>query len=298
MNPRLSVIIPVRNSAPGLRICLAALQAQSWPAEDFEVIAVDNGSTDDLEAVRRLFPRVRWLAESAPGSYAARNCGLRAAVGEIIAFTDADCLPDPDWLRQGAAALADGKTTVAGGEVPWLDPVGRDLNAYEILETIMFGLATIRQLIGERGFAITANLFTFRAVFERVGEFDAGLRSAGDREWCLRAVAKGEVLAYAGTAIVRHPRRSTRGEFFRKQLRLVGGRMALLRRERPGWRAMLSDLRKVSLLDPRVYAVAFGDPRAKGLARRIHFIGVALLVSLATTGEKVRLLLGGEPGRG
>jgi glycosyltransferase involved in cell wall biosynthesis len=298
MSPRVSVIVPVRNGALGLRTCLAALQAQSWPAAEFEVIVVDNGSTDDLEATRRLFPAVRWLQESAPGSYAARNCGLRHAAGEIIAFTDADCIPDADWLRQGVAALAGGDATVVGGEVPWLGPAGRALNAYEILETIMFGLPSIRDLIEQRGFAITANLFTSRAAFGRVGEFDAGLRSAGDREWVLRAVAKGEVLRYAAGAIVRHPRRSTREEFFRKQLRLVGGRMTLLRRERPGAGAVLADLRKLSLLDPRVYAVAFGDPRARGPGRRLHFAGVVLLVSLATTGEKLRLLLGGQPSRG
>ena len=172
------------------------------------------------------------------------------------------------------------------------------LNSYEILETILFGLGNIRLLIAERGFAITANLFTTRAVFDRVGEFDATLKSAGDREWVLRAVAKGEKLGYAGAALVRHPRRSTRAEFFRKQRRLVGGRMALLRRGRPKLGAVLADLRLVSLLDPRVYRVAFGDPRAKGFFRRAHFVGVVLLVSLFTTGEKLRLLVGGEPGRG
>jgi glycosyltransferase involved in cell wall biosynthesis len=298
MKPRISVIIPVHNGAAALRQCLAALEAQAWPRGEFEVIVVDNGSTDDLAATRRLFPGVVWLEEAAPGSYAARNRGLRQAAGEIIAFTDADCLPDPAWLGQGVAALAEGKATIVGGEVPWLDPIGRPLNAYEILETIMFGLADIRQLIEQRGFAITANLFTYRAAFARVGDFDADLKSAGDREWVLRAVARGEVLRYAGGAIVRHPRRSTREEFYRKQRRLVGGRMMLLRRSRPTLRAVLGDLRLASLLDPRFYRVAWGDPRARGFGRRIHFVGVALLVSLFTTGEKLRLLLGGKPGRG
>jgi glycosyltransferase involved in cell wall biosynthesis len=298
MTPRVSVIIPVHNGAEALRGCLAALQGQTLPPEEFEVLVVDNGSTDDLAATRRLFPEVRWLQESAPGSYAARNGGLRHAVGGIIAFTDSDCLPDVGWLQRGVAALAGGEATVVGGEMAWLDPVGRPLNSYEMLETIMFGLGSIRQLIEERGFAVTANLFTPRAVFARVGEFDAGLKSAGDREWVLRAVARGEVLRYAGDAIVRHPRRSNREEFFRKQRRLVGGRMILLRASRPTWGAVLRDLRLVSLLDPRVYRVAFGDPRAKGFGRRARFAALVLAVSLFTTGEKLRLLLGGKPGRG
>jgi len=298
MSLRLSVIIPVHNGAAALSACLAALDGQSFPRGDFEVIVVDNGSTDDLAPLRRLFPGVRWLQESAAGSYAARNTGLRQAGGPLLAFTDADCVPDAGWLERGVAALTAGPATIIGGEVPSIDPVGRDLNSYEMLETVMFGLGSIRRLIEERGFAITANLFTSRAVFDRVGEFDADLKSAGDREWVRRAVAKGERLGYAGDAIVRHPRRSTRAEFFRKQRRLVGGRMMILRRGRPGLGAVLADLRLVSLLDPRVYRVAFGDPRAKGPARRIRFVAVVLGVSLFTTGEKLRLLLGGKPGRG
>ena len=196
------------------------------------------------------------------------------------------------------AALAAGPATIIGCEVPWIDPVGRGLNPYEILETIMFGLADIRQLIEERGFAITANLFTTRAVFARVGAFDAGLKSAGDREWVLQAVAQGEVLRYAGDAIVRHPRRSSAEAFFRKQRRLIGGRLAVLRRGHPPRRAILAHLREVSLLDPRVYRVAFGDRRARGFGPRLRLVGVLLLVSLFTTGEKLRLLLGGCPGRG
>jgi glycosyltransferase involved in cell wall biosynthesis len=298
MSPRVSVIIPVHNGAHSLGACLGALEGQTLARADFEVIVVDNGSSDDLAPVQALFPAVHWLREGVVGSYAARNTGLRHARGEFLAFTDADCVPEAAWLERGVAALAAGPGTVIGGEVPFLNPVGRELNSYELLETVMFGLGDIRRLIEERGFAITANLFTSRAVFGRVGEFDAQLKSAGDREWVLRAVAKGEILRYGGDVIVRHPRRSTRAAFFRKQRRLVGGRMDLLRRSRPSLGAVLHDLRLVSLLDPRVYVVAFGDPRPKGLGRRIRFAGVVLLVSLFTTAEKLRLLLGGKPGRG
>jgi glycosyltransferase involved in cell wall biosynthesis len=297
-SPRISVVIPVRNGAATIPRCLECLRAQTWPREDFEVLVIDNGSTDGLEAVAGRHPEVRWLRDEGGGSYSARNRGLREARGEVIAFTDADCLPDPSWLERGVAALGRDGAGVVGGEVIWLDPVGRDLNACEILETIMFGLADIRQLIAERGFAITANLFTRRDVVARVGPFDAGLRSAGDREWVHRAVARGEALRYGGDVIVRHPRRSTLREFLRKQRRLVGGRLMLLRREHPGWRQILADLRKASLLDRRLYRVVFGDPRARRWPRRIELIAVGLLVSLVTTGEKLRVLAGGEPSRG
>jgi glycosyltransferase involved in cell wall biosynthesis len=294
--PRVSVIIPVRNDAASLRLCLAALQRQDYPADDFEVLVVDNGSADDLPSLRRAYPAVRWLEEGGTGSYAARNRGLRHAAGEIIAFTDADCVPDPAWLREGVAALAAGNATIIGGEVPFLDPVGRELNAYEILETIMFVLGSVQRLIAERGFAITANLFAPRAVFARVGEFDPAFKSAGDREWVHRAVARGERLRYSAAAIVRHPRRSTRAAFYRKQRRLVGGHLTLLRREHPGLGAVLAYLRMVSPLDSRVYRVAFREPRARHF--RLRFAATVLAVSVVTTGEKIRLLLGGSPARG
>ncbi len=295
--PPVSVIIPVRNGAEVLPRCLEALRRQSWRG-GAEILVVDNASTDDLEEVRRRFPEVRWFRDEGPGSYSARNRGLEEARGEIIVFTDADCQPDSTWIEQGGAALNRDGATIVGGEVVWLDPAGRDLNACEILETVMFGLADIRQLIAERGFAITANLLTRRQVFYRDGRFDAALRSAGDREWVHRAVGRGETLRYGEDVTVRHPRRSTLTAFLRKQRRLVGGRLMLLKRSHPGVRDVLGDLRKASLLDGRLYRVIFFHPGARRWRRRIELIAVGLLVSVVTTAEKLRVLAGGEPSRG
>jgi glycosyltransferase involved in cell wall biosynthesis len=295
--PAVSVIIPVRNDPDSLGRCLDALRAQTFPAGDFEVIVVDNASTQDLGGVRRGHPEARWFRDEGSGSYSARNAGIREARGSVIAFTDADCIPDPRWLETGVAALGSG-AGVVGGELVWLDPVGRGLNSWEILETVMFALGSIRQLIEERGFAITANLFTRREAFDRVGMFDDKLRSAGDREWVQRAVAGGLALRYCGEAIVRHPRRSTARDFLRKQRRLVGGRLDLLRRSKPGPAEILADLRKISLLDGRLYRVIFGDPRAKGMNRRMRLFGAGVLVAVVTTAEKLRILCGGSPSRG
>ena len=105
--PFVSVVIPVFNDAERLRLCLSALAQQTYARSRFEIIVIDNGS-DDLVPVKDLvavYDNATLAVESLPGSYAARNRGLELAKGEAIAFTDADCIPDPDWLERGVARL-------------------------------------------------------------------------------------------------------------------------------------------------------------------------------------------------
>jgi glycosyltransferase involved in cell wall biosynthesis len=101
---RFSVIVPTYNRKNTLRRCLTAATGQDYP--DYEVIVVDDGSTDGTgEMVRREFPQARcFRQEENRGPAAARNCGIREASGEVVAFTDDDCLVPADWLRR----LADG----------------------------------------------------------------------------------------------------------------------------------------------------------------------------------------------
>src|SRR5207244_1921243 len=103
-SPVASVVIPVFNDRQRLERCLDALEQQTYPAERFEVIVVDNGSTQTLDDLATRY-RIQLGRESRPGAYAARNRGLAMAVGEVIAFTDSDCLPDRDWMERGVAAL-------------------------------------------------------------------------------------------------------------------------------------------------------------------------------------------------
>src|SRR5262245_46024865 len=103
--PFVSVIIPVYNNPDGLRRCLHALEAQTYPKSRYEIIVVDNGSDTPPADMVRAFDRVTLLEEAVPSSYAARNRGLAQARGEVIAFTDSDCIPAPDWLAHGVANL-------------------------------------------------------------------------------------------------------------------------------------------------------------------------------------------------
>ncbi|MEA5597375.1 glycosyltransferase family A protein [Rivularia sp. UHCC 0363] len=108
----ISVVIPVQNDSQRLAQCLQALQRQSYP--NFEVIVVDNNSTEAIRPICQQFA-ARYCRETQLGNNAARNRGIAIAVGEVIAFTDSDCIPDPDWLAQGMAAMQ--YSPIVGGAI-------------------------------------------------------------------------------------------------------------------------------------------------------------------------------------
>lgn len=294
-----SIIIPVRNNPEGLQHCLEALQKQTYSADLFEIFVVDNASTRPLDAVKARFRHVNWLYDAGSGSYSARNRGLIEAKAEIVAFTDSDCIPDPRWVEEGVAALRSGRGTIVGGNVILLDPVGRGLNVYELIELVTSAVPdNSKRIVEERGFTTTGNVFTYRANFDRWGKFDTTLKSAGDREWVMRAIKNGERLIFGERVIVRHPRRSTFGPMVLKFRRHVGGRLTLMKRAGLTAGQVLRELFELSLLDPKVYIIPFKLPHIKGAKMRLHFIGMALLVSVIITTEKIRVFLGGSTSRG
>jgi glycosyltransferase involved in cell wall biosynthesis len=202
--PRISVVIPVLDGAKVLPGCLDALVGQR-DAPRFEVIVVDNGSRDATAAVARehsVHPRV--VSESARGPYAARNTGIAAASGEIIAFTDADCVPDERWLAEGAAAI-DGGAGLVGGAIEQR-PSTR-ATVWERYDAAMYLAQDL--YVAEQGFAATANLFVRAEVFSRLGSFRPELVASGDQEMCRRATAAGFPLVYAPAARIEHHPRAT-----------------------------------------------------------------------------------------
>jgi glycosyltransferase involved in cell wall biosynthesis len=102
----ISVIIPMYNAAATVEACLEALSQQSVGRECYEVVVVDNNSTDESGAIVKRYPVVL-LHEGRQGAYAARNRALQVAEGPLIAFTDPDCVPHPDWLRRLIEAMED-----------------------------------------------------------------------------------------------------------------------------------------------------------------------------------------------
>jgi len=228
-----SVIVPVRDAAATLGDCLDGLAAQQLTDVGFEVIVVDNGSQDGTPQLARAHPlKPRVIFESRPGSYAARNAGLAAAQGKIVAFTDGDCYPAPIWLARGLRALQ-ATELVAGRVRPHLSSAPTRWERFDAGHHV-----DQRKYVEVLGFGATANLFVRRAVFDRIGDFDGTLRSGGDREFCTRATAAGFRLGYASDAEVTHRSRRTAGETWRLHRRLGVGLRDLCKRgmQPPAWR--------------------------------------------------------------
>lgn len=291
-----SVIIPFHDGIGLLETCLGALAQQTYPRDRTEVLAIDNGTRADLRTLQARFPGVRWLSEAQPGSYVARNRGLAEARGEIVAFTDSDCRPARTWIARGVQALESSGATLVGGRVDYLDP-GRPLNTCEHFEEMVFLLGKQRTLVEQRNIAATANLFTYRAVIDRVGPFDPKLTTFGDGAWTMGAVAKGETLRYADDVVVEHPRRSTPREILKKARRVSVGRLIQLKKQKAPWAARARELWRQSLLDPALHRLAFtrsGVPRQQ----RLKLLFAFQLVSAVCTWEKVKVLCGGRAFRG
>ncbi|WP_026340406.1 glycosyltransferase family 2 protein [Thioalkalivibrio thiocyanoxidans] len=216
-----SVIVPVYNHwglVPGLLDCL---QAQTFPQESFEVLLVDNGSTD-YEPPESLPDNVRILNCETPGSYAARNIGIEAAAGDWLAFTDADCRPDPRWLEAmfGQAQQEGQRALLAGAVEMYTDSACP--NAYEIYDLIR-GIPQAHYV--RRGYAATANLLVHRSVMAMLGGFDSTRYSGGDAAFCRRACASSYSIQFVSDAVVRHPARESWKEVVSKARRIKGGQV-------------------------------------------------------------------------
>ncbi len=228
--PDVTVVVPHYNDYARLDRCLAALAAQDFDGT-CEIVVADNDSPGGAERLAATVAgRARTVVATAKGAGPARNAGVAAARGRILAFTDADCLPEAEWLAAGIAAL-DGAETIVGGCMTVLS--GAPRSGAEAFETVFaFDNAAY---VRTKGFTVTANLFVSHALFDRVGPFRTGLSE--DVEWCWRARAAGARLIYAANAVVGHPARRDWRELAAKWERLTY-ETYLLDRERgksSGW---------------------------------------------------------------
>jgi glycosyltransferase involved in cell wall biosynthesis len=200
-----SIIVPVYNGAPTIRQCLDSILALGFPRDRFELICVDNASTDATPAILRDFREsAQVIRETRRGAAAARNAGLRAAGGKWVAFTDADCTVDPGWLDYLLAPLRNGHADAVGGRI-----LARPLAG--LVERFGDRVHDHRAAI-ERSwppYLITMNLAMPLALLERHGGFDERWLRSQDSELSFRLTCAGCRFAYAPEAIVRHYHRST-----------------------------------------------------------------------------------------
>ena len=190
---KVSVIVPVHNTAAHLERCIAALVGQDYPRAAFEILMVDNNSTDGSADILARAAGVRALAETKQGSYAARNRAVREARGAVLAFTDSDCAPGPGWLRAIEAGLAQpGVQVVLGCRRPARDRgLVRLLADYENKkDEHVFASPVV-----DRYYGFTNNMGVRRSTFERYGPFVE--RPRGSDTIFVRRVVEGEGCAAA-----------------------------------------------------------------------------------------------------
>jgi len=215
MDKFVSVIIPVLNDIVGLRQTLTALEQQTYPTHLYEVIVVDNGSTEDLSPVVSQFTQAKLTSESQPGSYIARNQGISIAQGEILAFTDSDCLPESNWIAQGVQQLLSvNNCGLVAGKINFYYQKHQQPTIVELYDSTTF--LNQKKYVEQLHYAATANMFTTKAVMQRVGNFNAELKSGGDKEWGQRVYHHGYLLVYGADVCISHPARASLSEIARK----------------------------------------------------------------------------------
>ena len=285
--PTITVIAPVWNGEREVGLLLDALAAQTAPERAFEVIVVDNGSTDGTADVLARYPSIRVLREPEPGSYRARNLAIRNARGRFLLFTDADCVPAPDWVAT-ALRLAErhGEDCVIGGRIELfrVGRTGRFSVRYEELTAFQqeWNLA--------RGKCVTANWLCSKRLLESVGGFKDALLSGGDVECAQRIAAAGHAFVYAPQMTVGHPTRATLLALARKRVRVTGGRW--LKAGSPGVASFSRMVLDEHLAQARWMKGAAGDR-----LMRIGLLSIIASLWLVTQLEILRLRTGARPTR-
>jgi glycosyltransferase involved in cell wall biosynthesis len=227
--PKVSVVIACYNGSRTLLACLESLKRLNYP--DYEIILVDDGSTDSTREIAARFPEARYCRhDQNRGLSAARNTGLAAARGEVIAFTDADCRADEDWLHYLVGDLLRGSFVGIGGP-NLLPPEDSDVASAVMVSPggpahVMLTDRTAEHIPG-------CNMAFYKWVLEEIGGFDPMFRKAGDDvDLCWRLQQGGYQIGFSPAGFVWHYRRSTVRAYLQQQ-RGYGEAEALLVQKHP-----------------------------------------------------------------
>ena len=286
--PKVSVIIPHYRDLGGLAICLAALERQSYPRDSFEVIVADNASPEGAAAVAEVIAeRAQLVVVAEKGAGPARNGGVAASSGEVLAFIDSDCVAEPSWIEEGVKALE--TFDFVGGRVKVLVKDPAHVTPAEAFERVF--AFDFKTYIERKRFTGAGNLFCPRPLFDRVEGFKTGVSE--DLEWSRRAQTFGFSLGYAPRAIIGHPARRTWAELLAKWQRINTETFGLAA-GRPAWRLRWF-LRTLLLPGSAVVHTAkvLGSPELASLGERLGAIGVLFRIRWWRFRDSLRLLFSG-----
>lgn len=215
-----SVIVPVYQNQEALAYCLESLNNQTYSQESFEIIVVNNYPQEEISQDFGI-KNLRLIKEYKTGSYAARNTGINFSRGNILGFCDADCLPRPDWIEKAVCFLFTKSDCYRlAGRVELFFASQDHLNYAERYEKIF---AFRQKEYARQGTSATANMFTYRYLFDQVGLFNENLFSGGDLEWGKRAQKAGFRIEYSPEVLVFHPARKSVRELIHKSKRVCSG---------------------------------------------------------------------------
>ncbi|MGA2866899.1 MAG: glycosyltransferase [Verrucomicrobiota bacterium] len=264
--PKVSVVVATYNGERTLKACLDSLRRLNYP--DFEVILVDDGSSDATPQIALLHPNVRYFRhEHNLGLAVARNTGLAAAAGEIVAFTDSDCRADEDWLYYLVGDLLQSDFAGMGG--PNLPPPEDSLVAAAVMAS-PGGPAHVMLTDRQAEHLPGCNMAFYKWALAELGGFDPIFHQAGDDvDLCWRLQQAGCKLGFSPAAFVWHYRRPTMRDYLKQQFG-YGQAEALLVRKHPEhfnpfggsiWRGRIYTASNFGLLlrPPIIYRGRFGS---------------------------------------
>jgi O-antigen biosynthesis protein len=285
--PRVSVVVASYNGGRTLETCLKSLCSLNYP--DYEVILVDDGSTDNTQEIAARFPRVRNIRQQNLGLSAARNTGIAAATGEIVTFTDSDCRADEDWLYYLVGDLISGDFQAIGGH-NFLPPEDSWVAAAVMVSP--GGPAHVMLTDTEAEHVPGCNMAFYKWALVDIGGFDPVFRKAGDDvDVCWRLQERGHRIGFSAAGFVWHYRRSTVKAYLRQQAG-YGEAEALLTRKHPEyfnllgggiWRGRIYTPSKTGVLLGRnvIYHGVFGS----GFFQKLYAAPPAHALMLCTSLE-------------
>jgi GT2 family glycosyltransferase len=284
VEPRVfSIVIPTFGRPDKLRACLEALTRLDYPGDRFEVVVVDDGNDVALEpvvAAVRGRVDVTLLRRPHGGAAAARNSGAARARGRLLAFTDDDCAPAPDWLDKLGRRFARAPSAVMIG--------GRTVNAltgnvYSTASQLVVdaGYAHLNGNPGRARFLAAANLALPAEAFRALGGFDESFVTSEDRELCGRWESRGHRMVYAPEAIVYHAHDLTLTSFWRQHFAYGRGAFLMQQaRARHGWEQFRPD--------PGYYARLLRTPFSR--TSRVAAVRLAALLLVSQSASAAGLI--------
>ena len=245
--PQVSVVVACYNGGRTLQACLDSLARLNYPS--YEVIIVDDGSTDITPQVASIYKKFRLLQQGHQGLSVARNAGISAAQGEIIAFTDADCRPDADWLYYLVGELLKGSFVGVGGH----NFLPQDDSAVAAAVMVSPGGPAHVMLTDRLAEHIPGcNMAFYKSALVEIGGFDPIFQKAGDDvDVCWRLQQRGGRITFSAAGFVWHHRRSTLAAYLAQQ-RGYGEAEAMLVRRHPEY----FNLFGASMWQGRIYTAA------------------------------------------